>query len=77
MQVALKPDLEATEFSCQNAFFFAKMSSIAYSTREEVRLFMQGDGAKHNGLGFDRFYWFEVNTTTTKCAYCIILLDLS
>ena len=54
-----KPDLEATEFSYQNAFFFSKMSRIAYSTREEVRDLMQGDGT-NKGLGFDHFYWFEV-----------------
>ena len=35
------------------------MSRIAYSTREEVRDLMQGDGT-NKGLGFDHFYWFEV-----------------
>ena len=53
----LKPDLEATGFSCQNAFYFANMSKIAYSTKEEVRMIMQGD----KGLGFDHFHWFEVS----------------
>ena len=54
-----KPDLEAKSFSCQNAFFFAKMSKIAYSTKDEVRDIMQG-GETNTGLGFDHFYWFEV-----------------
>ena len=64
----IKPDLEATGFSCQNAFFFAKMSRIAYSTREEVRQLMQGDETK-KGLGFDRFHWFEVKTENIKSWY--------
>lgn len=66
MQAEFKPELEATKFSVQNAFFFAKMSKIAYATREEVHAFMQGnEGATDRGLGFDHFYWFEVNVKKT------------
>lgn len=57
----LKPDLSATSFSAQNAFFFAKMSKIAYWPKAEVQGFMQGNDTS-NGLGYDRFYWFEVRT---------------
>ena len=64
IQVEVKPDLKTTEFSCQNAFFFAKMSKIAYSTKEEVQEFMLGSEA-HKGLGFDHFHWFEVTQQRT------------
>lgn len=59
MQVELKPDLSATSFSAQNAFFFAKMSKIAYLPKAEVQGLMQGNDT-NEGIGYDRFYWFEV-----------------
>lgn len=55
----LKPDLETTEFSCQNAFFFAKMSRIAYLPREEARGLFKGNET-NAGMGFEHFYWYEV-----------------
>lgn len=55
----LKPDLEATSFSAQNAYFFAKLSTIAYMTKAEAEGVVKGS-ATEAGLGFDRFHWFQV-----------------
>ena len=55
----IKPDLEATEFCDQNAFFFAKMSKIVCSTKEEVQTFFR-DHEATTGPAFDHFHWFEV-----------------
>lgn len=58
-QVVLKPDLEATSFSAQNAYFFAKLSTIAYMPMAEAEGVVKGS-ATEAGLGFDRFHWFQV-----------------
>lgn len=55
----LKPDLQATDFSCQNAFYFAKMSKIAYLPKDEARGLFKGNKTTP-GMGFDHFYWYEV-----------------
>lgn len=62
-QVQLKPDLQATSFSEQNAYFFAKMSSIAYKSKSETEGLIKGN-ATHAGLGFDYFHWFQVGYST-------------
>lgn len=59
-QVDLKVDHDAGGFSCQNAFFFAKMCDTAYSNREEVKAIMLGNETI-TGLGFEHFKWFEVS----------------
>ena len=59
LQVELKPDLETSDFSCQNAFFFAKMSKIAYLPRDEARGVFLGNETSA-GMGFDHFHWYEV-----------------
>ncbi|CAM9414270.1 unnamed protein product, partial [Laminaria digitata] len=59
-QVELKPDLQATGFSIQNAFFFAKMSKIAYLPRDEARNVFKGNETG-TGMGFDHFYWYEAD----------------
>lgn len=61
----IKPDLEATGFSCQNAFFFAKMSKIAYLPRDEARNVFMGNETD-TGMGFDHFYWYEVRKKKTN-----------
>lgn len=55
----MRPDLTAKGFSAVNAFFFAGMSKIAYATKDEARGLLVGNSTNH-GLGFNRFYWFEV-----------------
>lgn len=55
----MKPDLRATEFSAQNAYFFANLSKIAYKPEQEARGLVKGNSTCE-GLGFDRFHWFEV-----------------
>lgn len=55
----MKPDLSATSFSPQNAFFFANLSKIAYYPEKEARGLVKGNSTC-GGLGFDRFHWFEV-----------------
>ena len=58
-QVEMKPDLAATTFSAQNAYFFANLSKIAYKPEQEARGLVKGNSTCE-GLGFDRFHWFEV-----------------
>lgn len=62
----LKPDLEATGYSDQNAFYFAKMSRVAYSTKDEVQSFFK-DNETTTGLVFDHFHWFEVSLRQMYC----------
>lgn len=60
-QVELKPDLTATGFSAQNAYFFSMMSKIVYSPKLEVEGAIKGNATnKGLELGFDHFFWFEV-----------------
>lgn len=79
LQVELKPDLEATEFSCQNAFFFAKMSKIAYLPKDQARSFLKGNKT-NAGVGFDHFYWYEVRRSdipvrgSLRCPHALLLL---
>lgn len=55
----MKPDVMAKGFSAQNAYYFARMSKIVYSPGNEVEGLIAGN-ATCEGLGFDRFHWFEV-----------------
>lgn len=55
----MKPDVTAKGFSAQNAYYFARMSKIVYSPGNEVKGLIVGN-ATCEGLGFDRFHWFEV-----------------
>lgn len=55
----MKPDLSAMAFSPQNAYFFARMSKIAYVPEDEAKAQVVGSD-ECEGLGFDRFHWFEV-----------------
>lgn len=57
----MRPDVSAKGFSAVNAFFFSGLSKIAYATEDEARGLLVGN-ATNAGLGFDRFYWFEVCT---------------
>ena len=57
----LKLDLEAKAFSTKNALYFARLSEIAYNSKDEARAIIQGDGdTEHGIMGFDHFHWFEV-----------------
>lgn len=67
----LKPDLQATDFSYQNAFFFAKMSKIVYFPKSEVRGLLKGNETSA-GMGFDHFYWYEVRTQASTSKYVSI-----
>lgn len=58
-QVKLEPDLTATSFSAQNAYYFSMMSKMVYAPKAEVDGMLKGN-ATNPGLGFDRFHWFEV-----------------
>lgn len=60
VQVEMKPDLDATKFSPQNAYFFARLSKMAYRASHEVQGLLVGNSTSA-GLGFDRFHWFEVS----------------
>lgn len=55
----MKPDLSAKGFSALNAYFFSGLSKIAYATEDEARGLLVGNSTSA-GLGFDRFFWFEV-----------------
>lgn len=55
----MKPDLRATKFSPQNAFFFASLSKMAYKPKNEAMGLVKGNST-FEGVGFDSFYWFEV-----------------
>lgn len=55
----MKPDLSAKGFSALNAFFFSRLSKIAYATEDDARGQLIGNSI-NAGLGFDRFFWFEV-----------------
>eukprot|EP00903_Cladosiphon_okamuranus_P009617 g9153.t1 len=57
-EVEMKPDLRAAKFSAQNAYFFANLSKIAYKPENEARGLVKGNSTCE-GLGFDRFHWFE------------------
>lgn len=57
----MKPDLRATKFSAQNAFYFASLSQIAYKPEKEATGLVKGNSTCV-GLGFDRFHWFEVRS---------------
>lgn len=57
----IKPDLSAgSKFSEQNAFFLAKMCRVVRRKESAARAFFQGDGTTP-GLGYEHFFWFEVN----------------
>lgn len=58
-QVEMNPDLRATTFSPQNAYYFARLSKIAYRKKNEVEGLLAGNST-FKGLGFNRFHWFEV-----------------
>ena len=58
-QVEIKPDLQTTSFSTQNAYFFSKMSGVAYMSKSEAQSFLQGNETSE-GLGFDHFYWLSL-----------------
>lgn len=59
----MKPDLRATTFSPQNAYFFALLSKMSYAEQSEVKGFLAGNWTSE-GLGFDRFHWFTVSLCT-------------
>lgn len=59
-KVEVKPDVAAKGFSAQNAYYFAKLSKIAYLPRDEVEGRIVGNAAGA-GLGYDRFHWFQVS----------------
>ncbi|CAM9248043.1 unnamed protein product [Scytosiphon promiscuus] len=67
-EVSMKPDLSATSFSPQNAFFFANLSKIAYSPEKEARGLVLGNST-YEGLGFDRFHWFEAGEDAKKSTF--------
>lgn len=68
----MKPDLSAKGFSALNAFFFSGMSKIAYATEDEARGLLVGNST-NAGLGFDRFFWFEVcGMCTVSCTRVIL-----
>ena len=62
MDKDLKLDLEAKAFSIENALYFARLSEIAYKSRDEAKAILQGDGDTEHGImgAFDHFHWFEV-----------------
>lgn len=68
----MKPDLRATAFSRQNAYFFARLSVMAYKEHSEVEGFLAGNSTS-KGLGFDRFQWFEVGMCTHDSLFFFIL----
>lgn len=66
----MKPELTATGFSAQNAYFFAEMSRIAYSPENEVEGLIAGN-ATCEGLGYDRFHWFQVSVENQPTHGCM------
>ncbi|CAN0311378.1 unnamed protein product [Pylaiella littoralis] len=67
-EVEVKPDLEATKFSPHNAFYFATLSKIAYKPFKEAMGLVKGNSTCE-GLGFDRFYWFEAGEDARKSSF--------
>lgn len=73
----MKPDLETAKFSAQNAYFFASLCKIAYKPEQEAKGLMKGNST-YEGLGFDRFHWFDVRfqhapgVETIICTVCIL-----
>ncbi|CAN0019804.1 unnamed protein product [Scytosiphon promiscuus] len=59
-KVAMKIDLDATTFSLQNAFYFARMSKIVYDEKGEVEGMLKGNDT-NAGMGFEHFHWFEAD----------------
>ena len=59
LQVKLEPDLTATSFSVQNAYYFSRLSKMVYAPKDEVEGMLKGNTTSP-GMGFDRFHWFEV-----------------
>eukprot|EP00752_Nemacystus_decipiens_P002420 g2281.t1 len=66
-KVELKPDLTATSFSAESAFFFATMSKLVYLPEADVRLVLHGDGTG-SGMGFKHFYWFEADPAVSAAS---------
>ncbi|CAN0019599.1 unnamed protein product [Scytosiphon promiscuus] len=64
----MKPDLEATTFSPQNAFYFARLANIAYKPKNEAKGLVKGNSTSA-GLGFDRFHWFEASEEAKKSSF--------
>ncbi|CAM9368027.1 unnamed protein product [Hapterophycus canaliculatus] len=64
----MKPDLSATSFSPQNAFFFATLSKFAYSPEKEAEGLVKGNSTSE-GLGFNRFHWFEAGEEAKKFTF--------
>eukprot|EP00904_Undaria_pinnatifida_P008926 jgi/Undpi1/5163/HiC_scaffold_19.g08514.m1 len=64
-KVEMKPDLDATKFSPQNAYFFARLSKMAYRASHEVQGLLVGNSTSA-GLGFDRFHWFEAGEEANR-----------
>ena len=57
----IKPDLEATSFSEQNAYFLAEMCLLAYEDKDQVRSALESQGFWGAGVSAgDNFQWFEV-----------------
>lgn len=65
----MKPDLSATTFSPQNAYYFARLSKMAYRKKHEVEGLLAGNSTS-KGLGFDRFHWFEVSIESSQGRGC-------
>ncbi|CAM9387975.1 unnamed protein product [Hapterophycus canaliculatus] len=59
-KVAMEIDLDASEFSLQNAFYFARMSKIVYDSKNEVEGMLKGNDTS-SGMGFNHFHWFEAD----------------
>ncbi|CAN0420456.1 unnamed protein product [Ascophyllum nodosum] len=65
----LKLDLEAKAFSTKNALYFARLSEIAYNSKDEARAIIQGDGdTEHGIMGFDHFHWFEPDSAVSSAS---------
>ncbi|CAN0223723.1 unnamed protein product [Ectocarpus sp. 6 AP-2014] len=64
----MKPDLNTAKFSTQNAFYFASLCQIAYKPEQEAKGLVKGNST-NDGLGFDRFHWFDAGKAAKKSSF--------
>ncbi|CAN0222365.1 unnamed protein product [Ectocarpus sp. 6 AP-2014] len=68
VEVEMKPNLNTTKFSTQNAFYFASLCKIAYKPEQEAKGLVKGNST-NDGLGFDRFHWFDADEAAKRSSF--------
>ncbi|CAN0092157.1 unnamed protein product, partial [Ectocarpus fasciculatus] len=68
VKVEMKPDLKTAKFSAQNAYFFASLCKMAYQPEQQVKGLVKGNST-NEGLGFDRFHWFDADKAAKRSVF--------